>query len=385
MNENITHTNYYRTFAKINLDAIEHNFNELKKKVHTDVKICAVIKADAYGHGAIQTAHLLSGKTDFFAVASIDEALELRQADITNPILILSYSDPLQYEQLIEHELIPTIYSLEEAKKLSALAVKLGKKAVVHLAVDTGMSRIGLTCDESGADTAKSIALLPELEIQGLFSHYAKADYEDKSFCDVQTKRFDSFIAMLEERDVFIPIKHICNSAGIMELDKHYDMVRMGISLYGLYPSDEVKKETARLIPAMEVISHVIHIHEVESGTGIGYGHAYIANEKRKIATVSIGYADGYNRCLTNKGYVLIHGKKAPITGKVCMDQTMVDITDIPDVHIGDQAVIMGKSENSEISAEALGKLCYSFNYEVVCTFMPRVKRLYFRGGKMIS
>ncbi|MCM1544279.1 MAG: alanine racemase [Ruminococcus sp.] len=377
--------NYYRTFAKIDLDAIESNFAELKKRVKSGVKICAVVKADAYGHGAVQVANLLKDKVDFFAVAALEEALVLREAGITNPILILAYSCPSQFETLITHNIIPTIYDFNDAQRFSKAAERLGKKVPVHLAVDTGMSRIGFKPNEESADIVKQISLLPSIELQGLFSHYAKADYADKAAANLQTEKFDAFIEMLEKRNVNIPIKHICNSAGIIDFNKQYDMVRMGISLYGMYPSDEVKKERVSLTPAMEVISHIIHVHEIEEGVGVGYGHTYITDRERKIATVSIGYADGYNRCLSNKGWVLIHGKRAPITGKVCMDQIMVDVTDIPDVAVGDQAVIMGKSGDDEISAELLGSLCHSFDYEVVCTFMPRVKRIYLRNGVVVS
>lgn len=376
---------YHRSFAKINLDAIENNFLQLKKRIKPSVKICCVVKADAYGHGLIQVAKLLNDKTDFFAVASIEEALELRDSGIKKPILILAYSSPTQYEQLISNDIIPTICSLEEAEQLSLSAKEMGKTVSIHVAVDTGMSRIGFRVDEESADLVQKISLLPCIELQGLFSHYAKADYADKSSADEQTKKFNKFIELLEQRHVEIPIKHICNSAAIIDFDNQYDMVRMGISLYGMYPSDEVMKSRVSLTPAMQVISHIIHIHNVEKGTGIGYGHAYVADSERKIATVSIGYADGYNRCLSNAGWVLIHGKKAAITGKVCMDQIMVDVTDIDDVKVGDRAVIMGKSGQEEISAETLGSLCHSFAYEVVCTFMPRVKRIYYRNGEIIA
>lgn len=376
---------YYRSFAKIDLDAIVSNFENLKKRVNKGVKVCSVVKADAYGHGSVQVAKVLEDKTDFFAVAALEEALVLRDGEIKKPILILSYSNESLYKTLIEKNITPTIYNLEEAKAFSDTAVSMGKKAPVHIAVDTGMSRIGFFPCEESADIVKEISLLPGIELQGMFSHYAKADYEDKTAANKQTERFDYFISLLEKRGVSIPIKHICNSAGIIEFDKQYDMVRMGISLYGMYPSDEVKKDRVKLTPAMEVISHVIHVKTVEAGTGIGYGHVYVADSQRKIATVSIGYADGYNRCLTGKGWVIIHGKKAPIRGKVCMDQIMVDVTDIPDVKVGDHAVIMGKMGNEEISAETLGELCHSFDYEVVCTFMPRVKRFYYHGDELIK
>lgn len=377
----MTHENqkalYHRCYAKIDLEAIVSNFESLKKRVKAGVKTCCVVKADAYGHGSVQVARVLEDKTDYFAVAAIEEALVLRESNIKKPILILSYTDPSLYETIVENEITATIYNLDEARLLSETALRLKKKAKVHVALDTGMSRIGFYPDEKSADIIKAISCLDGIILEGMFSHYAKADYFDKTSANAQTKLFDSFISMLEERNVNIEIKHICNSAGIIEFDKQYDMVRMGVSLYGMYPSDEVDKNRVSLKPAMRVVSHVIHVKKIEKGCGVGYGHVYVADSERKIATVSIGYADGYNRSLTGKGYVLIGGKKAFIKGKVCMDQIMVDVTDIENVKVGDEAVIMGKDGSEEITPEILGELCESFNYEVVCTFMPRVKRIY--------
>lgn len=383
MNSNHKYHDYHRSFACIDLDAIKSNFDSLKSRVPSSVKTMAVVKANAYGHGAIRVAKALEKKADYFAVAVIEEAIELRNGGIKNPILILSYTSPYQFEALIDNELIPSVYRYEDAEMLSQEACRLGKTAVIHIAVDTGMSRIGFKDSEKSADTVKKISELPNIRIEGIFSHFACADAEDKACALGQKKRFDNFIAMLEERGLTIPVKHICNSASIIDFDFSYDMVRMGISLYGLYPSDEVKKDSVSLTPAMEVVSHIIHIKEIEAGTGVGYGHIYIAPEKRKIATVCIGYADGFNRAFSNKGYVLINGKKAPITGKVCMDQIMVDITDIKDAKIGDHVIIMGSSNGETITAEQLGQMCESFNYEVVCTFMPRVMRLYYENGEL--
>ena len=383
MNSNHKYHDYHRSFACIDLDAIKSNFDSLKSRVPSSVKTMAVVKANAYGHGAIRVAKALEKKADYFAVAVIEEAIELRDGGIKNPILILSYTSPYQFEALINNELIPSVYRYEDAEMLSQEACRLGKTAVIHIAVDTGMSRIGFKDSEKSADTVKKISELPNIRIEGIFSHFACADAEDKACALGQKKRFDNFISMLEERGLTIPVKHICNSASIIDFDFSYDMVRMGISLYGLYPSDEVKKDGVSLTPAMEVVSHIIHIKEIEAGTGVGYGHIYIAPEKRKIATVCIGYADGFNRAFSNKGYVLINGKKAPITGKVCMDQIMVDITDIKDAQIGDHVIIMGSSNGETITAEQLGQMCESFNYEVVCTFMPRVMRLYYENGEL--
>ncbi len=370
-------TNYHRAYAGINLDAISNNFDELKRKIGNVVKTMAVIKADAYGHGSVAVANVLKDKADYFAVATLSEGIELRQAGINSPVLILSYTSPDEYEQMLEHNIIPAIYNIDEAKILSETAVKLHKTAKIHIAVDTGMSRIGFISNEEGAKAVKSISLLNGIVIEGIFSHYATADMSDKSFALLQKERFQKFISLLESQNINIPIKHISNSAGAIEFTDNYDMVRLGIALYGLYPSDEVDKRKVKLTPAMEVISHVVHVKTIEKGTGVGYGQTYVAEEKRRIATVAIGYADGFNRCLSGKGYVLIDGKKAPVTGRVCMDQIMVDVTDIENVKVGDKAVILGKSGNEEITADELGSMCHSFSYEVVSTFMPRVKRIY--------
>lgn len=375
---------YHRSFAAVNLSAIEHNLNELKACISDGVKAMAVVKADAYGHGSVAVARHIEAKVDYFAVASLEEAVELRRGGISKPILILSYTSPLLYRQLLENDITATIYNYDEAVLLSDAAKACKKRAKVHIAVDTGMGRIGFAPDAKGADSVKSISLLDGIELEGLFSHYACADCYDKADALQQTELFDRFIGLLAERCVEIPIKHICNSAGTMDFKKQYDMCRLGIALYGLYPSDETDTQKVRLIPAMEVISHVVHIKKVPPGFKIGYGHIYEAESERKIATVCIGYADGYNRCLTNVGYVLIRGKKAPVVGKVCMDQIMVDVTGIDDVSVGEHAVILGENEGECISAEQLGQMSNSFNYEVVCNFMPRVARFYYIDGKLI-
>lgn len=376
---------YYRTFARIDLNALEHNLNALKACLGEGVRFMAVVKANAYGHGSIRVSGFLEDKVDCFAVACIEEAIELRDSGITKPILVLSYTAPYLYGDLIDFDITATIFNLEEANVLSEVALRKGKKVKVHVPVDTGMGRIGVSPDDTGADILLEISRLPGVYLEGLFSHYACADCKDKEDALCQTNLFDRFIALLEARGVFIPIKHICNSAGAMDFTKQYDMCRLGIALYGLYPSDEMDMEKVKLIPAMEVISHVVHVKTVPKGFKISYGHIYTAPSERKIATVSIGYADGYNRCFTEGGYVLIHGRKAPVVGRVCMDQIMVDITDIPDVAVGDHAVILGKNGGACITAEDLGSMCHSFNYEVVCNFMPRVHRVYYKDGNIVN
>lgn len=368
---------FYRSFAKINLSAIDHNLREIKKSLAKGVKTLAVVKADAYGHGLVSVSKHIQKDVDYFAVATVEDALELRENGVEKPVIILSYVSPLQYETVIENDITATMYNVEEAGNLSALAEKKGKKVKVHIPVDTGMGRIGFMPDEDGVKAVRCISEMKGIFLEGLFSHYACADYEDKTESDKQTELFDRFISLLEKEGIEIPIKHMNNSAGTIENLKQYDMCRIGIALYGLYPSDEVNKDNMKLMPAMEVMSHIVHIKTVEKGFKIGYGHIYEAPSERTIATVSIGYADGYKRCLTGVGYVLANGKKAPIVGKICMDQCMVDITDIPDLKVGDKVVVMGKSGNEELSAELLGSMCHSFNYETICSFMPRVIRIY--------
>ncbi len=380
----IINESYYRCVAKINLSAIEHNLFEVKKCLNEGVKILAVIKADSYGHGSVPVSKTIENHIDYFGVTSIDEAIEVRLEGINKPVLALSYIPPRRFYDVVNYGITATIYNYDDAVLLSEAAAEKGKTAKIHIAVDTGMGRIGLTPDTDGADTAEKISKLPNIFIEGVFSHYACADSADKSDCLLQTALFDKFIDLLSQRGIDPPIKHICNSAGTVALSKQYDMCRVGVLLYGLYPSEEVYTEKMNLIPAMEIISHVVHVKTVPKGYKIGYGHIYEAPQERVIATVSIGYADGYNRSNTGKGYVLIKGKKAPVIGRVCMDQIMVDVTDIDGVSVGERAVIMGVSGRSEITAEELGEMSYSFNYEVICNFTKRVARLYYKDGKLV-
>ncbi|MBQ7118002.1 MAG: alanine racemase [Clostridia bacterium] len=367
---------YHRTYREIDLKAIEHNFSLLSEKVADGVKKCAVIKADAYGHGAVPVARVLEGKADYFAVACFDEAMELRQAGISLPILILSYTCPEFFGEIIENDITATVYSLNDALLLNEKAEEKGKRATVHIALDTGMSRIGFSLSGDSAEKIKQIAALPFINAEGIFSHFAKADMEGDTYSAEQEERFDAFLRLLTEKGVNIPLPHLYNTAGIFRFENKYPMVRMGIAIYGINPMD-YPTEDAGLIPAMEVKTHIIHIHDVDEGEGISYGHTYVAKGKRKIATLSVGYADGFRRVLSNKGYVLIRGEKAYITGKVCMDLVMADVTDIDGASVGDEAVIIGKSGEREISANDYGKMYGSFAYEALCTFSPRAKKIY--------
>ena len=368
---------YHRTYAEIDLSAIRHNFDCLKAKLTPGVKVLSIVKADAYGHGAAAVAKALESRTDFFAVSTVPEGIELRDAGIRKPILILSYTSPAEYDLLLQYDIRATVYTLDDAKRLSDCALRHGKPAVVHIAVDTGMGRIGFSVSDAAADEVAQITQLPGLTVEGIFSHYATADMADKTEANQQTARFCTFLDLLTARGISIPIRHICNSAGAMEFSEHFDMVRLGVALYGLFPSDEVQQTGYDLRRAMRVVSHVIHVKTVEKGTAIGYGRAYIAPDRRVIATVSIGYADGFNRAFSGKGYVLIRGQKAPVVGKVCMDQIMVDVTDIPGVQTEDEVTVLGRDGDEELTAEALGEMVGSFGYEVICNFMPRVERVY--------
>lgn len=375
---------YHRCFAAIDLTAIDHNLAVLQAKMAPGVKTCAVVKANGYGHGSVRVSRHVENRVDYFAVACIEEALELREGGVEKPILVLSYTHPTWYRPMIENRITATVYRESEAELLGKTAYEMGMTATVHLAVDSGMGRIGFIPNAESADTICRITGLPGLNVEGIFTHYACADCCDKTDKNRQTALFDGLLEMLKQRGVQIPICHACNSAGTMDPDKQYDMCRLGIALYGLYPSEEMDREDVVLEPAMEVVSHVVHVKTVPAGTQIGYGHIYTAPEEKKIATVSIGYADGYNRCLTNKGHVLIGGQKAPVVGKVCMDQIMVDVSHIDNVTIGSHAVVLGKSGPEEISADELGAMSHSFNYEVACNWMPRVKRIYYENGKIV-
>ncbi len=374
---------YFRTEAAIDLDAAEHNFNVTRAKLPENVKLLCVIKADAYGHGAVPLAKLFEGRADFYGVACIEEAIELKKAGIKTPVLILGAVPKELYEDIVKYDIRVPIFSLEDANALSAEAVKQGKTVPFHFCADTGMSRIGFQVTKESADTCLEIAKLPNIEAEGLFSHFATADEKDLSKAIAQRDKFKEFIKLLEERGINIPIKHINNSAGIMNFDEYFDMCRMGIILYGLYPSHEVDESLLKIKPVMEWHAHITHIKELEPGREISYGGTYKTGETRRIATIPVGYADGYPRCLSNKGKVLINGEFAPITGRVCMDQFMVDITGI-DAKIGDTVVLIGKSGDKELSMEEVSESAYSFNYELPCRIARRVPRSYYRGGKLV-
>ena len=370
------------TRVKIDLDAIASNMDAIREKA--GVPVMAVVKADAYGHGAVQVARLLQDKCAFFCVSSILEAMELRQAGLSTPILILGHTPADAFPTAIREGIRPTIYRMEDALALSKAAQFLELPARFHFAVDTGMSRIGFQVTEEDADICARIASLPGLFAEGLFSHFATADCADLSRAEQQAERFAEFDGMLRRRGVKVPIRHLNNSAGLMNFATPYEMVRSGIITYGMYPSDEVDPGLLALRPALQWLSRVTHVKTLPAGREISYGGTYVTKADTVVATIPVGYADGYRRNLSGKFYVLIHGQKAPILGRICMDQMMVDVTHIPGVQVGDRVTLVGTDGEEAITMEQISAQADSFNYEFVCGISRRVPRLYVQGGKTI-
>ena len=374
--------NFDSTRVTIDLDAISANMDAIREKA--GVPVMAVIKADAYGHGAVQVARLLQGKCAFFCVSSILEAMELRQAGLSTPILILGHTPTEAFPTAIREGIRPTIYRMEDALALSKAAQLLGLPARFHFAVDTGMSRIGFQVTQEDADCCAQIVKLPGLYAEGLFSHFATADCADLSRAEAQAARFAEFDAMLRLRGVNIPIRHLNNSAGLMNFATPYEMVRSGIITYGMYPSDEVDPSLLSLRPALQWLSRVTHVKTLPAGREISYGGTFVTKADTVVATIPVGYADGYRRNLSGKFYVLIRGQKAPILGRICMDQMMVDVTAIPDVQTGDRVTLVGADGAETITMEEISAQADSFNYEFVCGISRRVPRLYVQNGKTV-
>ena len=374
--------NFDNTRVKIDLDAIGRNFDAVRKKA--GVRVMAVIKADAYGHGAIQVARLLQDKCAFFGVSSMLEAMELRKAGLQTPILVLGQTPVNAFPTAIREGIRPTIYRYEDALALSQAAMEVGMDAPFHFAVDTGMSRLGFQAEEASADICAEIAKLPGLIPEGLFSHFATADCADLRRAQAQAELFARFDEMLKQRGVKVSIRHLDNSAGLMNFDCHYEMVRSGIVTYGMYPSNEVSPDLLTLEPALTWLSRVTHIKTLPAGREISYGGTYVTKKDTVVATVPVGYADGYRRSLSGKFYVLIRGPKAPILGRVCMDQLMVDVTHIPDAAMNDRVTLVGTDGDETITMEAIAEAADSFNYEFVCGISRRVPRIYTSGGKTV-
>lgn len=369
---------YDRTYAEIDLNAIRHNILEERRRVGNDVKIMAIVKADAYGHGDVEVAEALNDLVDAYGVAVIEEAIKLRKSGNRKMILILGYTGSDWYEDLIEYGISQTVYTYDMAKKLSETAVKLGKEARIHIKIDTGMSRIGFLPVKDNIDVIYAISELPRIHIEGAFTHFAKADEATTKEAQEPFEKFMIFVSELENRGVSIPIKHAANSASIIHFPESWlDMVRSGITTYGMYPSEQVPKDIISLQPALQWKSIVSNVKVIHAGTPVGYGGTYVAQRETKVATIPVGYADGVKRDLSGKGRVLIHGQSVPIIGRICMDQFMADITDMEEVAIGDCVTLIGRDGDLEISVEEVADLCHSFNYEYVCGIGPRVPRKY--------
>lgn len=375
--------NYLRVQANINLQAIKQNLEQIRANISENTAIMAIIKADGYGHGAIPIARMLEEDKNVaaYGVAIIEEAVALRKAGMKKPILILGYTDKEQYEQVVSYDITQTVFQYEMASHLSNEAKRQGKIVKIHIKLDTGMSRIGFSDSEESITEIKRIKELPFLQIEGMYTHFAAADECDKSSANIQINRYIAFAERLEKENIVIPIKHMANSAGILDLPRAYfNMVRSGIATYGIYPSEQVNKENIKLIPAMELKTHVVFVKDVKPGVGISYGATYLTKKESRIATIPIGYADGYSRNLSNCFKVLIHGKFAPIIGRICMDQFMVDVTEIEEVKQGDVVTLLGQDGAQCITVEELSEASHSFPYELVCTVTKRVPRVYFGG-----
>ena len=377
---------YYRVYANIDLDAIYENVVNAKKLTKPGTKLMAIIKADAYGHGAVEVARTLDDVADAYGVEILEEGIELRQAGIDKPVLILGYTPKALYPAMIKHDIATAVFTWKMAQEISQTAEALGRTARIHIKLDTGMSRIGFKQDDESLETICRIAKLPNISIDGCFTHFARMDETDKTWALKQFERYQDFVKRLEEAGVTVPVKHVSNSAGIIEMPQvNLDMVRDGIAVYGMYPSEEVDKSKILLRPAMELKAYVSYVKTLEPGVQISYGGTFTTTRETRVATVPVGYADGYPRALSGKGHVLIHGQYAPILGRVCMDQFMVDVTDIPDVTQGDDVTLVGRDGDGYISIEEVANMAYSFNYEFVCDVGKRVPRVYYRHGQKIE
>ncbi len=380
---------YARGYAVVDLDKIRRNMERMKDNLDSGTLMIGVIKTDGYGHGAVPIAEELEGLSYLygFAVATFEEAHILRMAGIKKPILILGYAFPYSYPQMIEEEIRQAVFREDTIQELSGIAKRLKKNAKVHIKIDTGMSRIGVLPDKNGFSFVEKAASTQGIEIEGIFTHFATADHKDKHFAEEQLERFQWFCKETEERlGIKIPMKHCSNSAGIVEMrNANMDAVRAGITLYGLWPSEEISKDIVPLEPALELKSTVIYMKTIPAQTAVSYGRTYISQCERKIATIPLGYGDGYPRSLSNKGYVLIRGKKAPITGRICMDQFMVDVSDIEGAEENDEVTLLGTDGEETITMEELGELSGRFNYELACDLGKRIPRVYLKNGKILK
>ena len=370
---------YYRVYAEINLDAIVKNVDNLMALTKENTGALAVVKADGYGHGDVAVAKAVAQKVTGYAVATLDEAVNLRENGVKKPILVLGYVDPYEFDILVSHEITATVFDVETAQLLADAARVQKKQAHCHIKVDTGMRRIGLEPDENGIAIVKQITALKELSADGIFTHFAASDETDKTSAEHQFKLFTDFTGRLEKEGIHFTYRHCANSAAVIDMPQvDLDMVRLGIAMYGMYPSDEVKKEKVELFPALDLKSHITMVKEIPAGEKVSYGGTFTTTRTTKLATV-------YPRALSSKGYVLVRGQKAPIVGRVCMDQMMVDVTDIENVTRADIVTLIGKDGDAEITVEEIAALAGTFNYEFVCDLGKRIPRSYYLNGEYIG
>ena len=374
------HNNNY---AQINLDVLKENMRKIRE--YTKTPVLLVVKADAYGHGAVPVAKHLQDDCAFFGVAAMSEALELRRNGITKPILMLGHTPVSAYAEAIRLGIRPAIFQYEDALAFSAEAQKQGVIAPFHFAVDTGLSRIGFQVTEQDAELCKQITRLPNVQAEGLFTHFSNADDEDQARTLGQLEKYERFCAMLKARGVEIPIRHVENSAALTNFEHHYDMVRAGIVVYGMHASDQVHGEHVNVRPALSWHSHVTFVKPLEPGRVISYGALYTVDRPSMVATVAVGYADGYRRHLLDKFHVLIRGQKAKVLGKICMDQIVVDVTDIPGVKAGDPVVLIGADGDQTITADQMAAAAGTINYDITCGLSRRVPRVYTQNGQIVQ
>lgn len=384
---------YQRVYAEINLDDVKDNYLNIEKNITPGTKVIGVLKTDGYGHGAIPIARELENRESLFgfALATAEEAVIMRNSGIQKPLLILGYTFPYSYEKLILHDIRMTVFREDMLEELVETCRRLStpdekKRAKIHIKVDTGMGRIGVEPDEKGLAFIRKALSYEEIEVEGIFTHFARADETDKTATIRQLQIFQQFVDRTEkENGVHIPIRHCSNSAAIIEMkEANFDVVRAGIILYGLWPSEEVHKDLVMLKPILSLYSRIVYIKEVPAGTPISYGGTFVTPKPMRIATVPVGYGEGYPRGLSNKGSVLVHGHRVPVLGRVCMDQFMIDVTDLPQTKEGDLVTLIGKDGDEQITIEELGELSGRFNYELACDLGKRIPRVYTKGGKIL-
>ena len=377
----------YRTWAEIDLDALKNNIRNIKKHVGEKTKVTAVVKADAYGHGAVVVAKtLLENGADCLGVAFIDEAEQIRNAGINCPVLLLGYTAEADIKRVIDMDITPTVFQLQSAKKISEQAKKAGKIIKVHIKIDSGMNRIGFLCNQQSAEEIMEISSLENLEIEGIFTHFSCADEASREYTDAQAAKFMDFINKLEKNGIKIPIKHACNSAGIVQFPEyHFDMVRAGIITYGMSPSEYVDISPLELKPALMLKSMVSRVQTIPAGEKISYGGTYVTEKPIKAAAISIGYADGYLRVLSGKADVLVNGQPAKVVGRICMDQCIIDVTNVNNIKVEDEVIVAGGPPESPVSFDRLASLAGTINYELFCLIGKRVPRIYLKDGVLLD